>query len=367
MKRLMVLLTVCAFLALSTSAYAVNARWNNSATDGSWSDPTNWSGPSVDGTASYPNAGDAITFDWFTGYPPPIKAVNVDVAPLGDGSTFTKFEVKYWGGKNIDMNAHWLAFSQGLTIYRVQNGPINDYTWTSTGGTGLLNITGGTINAGHQMNFAGAVGRFTFGLNMDVNAPSARTGDSATGNGGIGIISLTDNADVSLSGNFDVGSIGEASFTGLLNLQDTSILTVEGTMNIGDDGAGDGVVNFGEVKLVGGGVTTSIGAGNFENGKLTYELTSPPSTLVITGNLDIGTMEIDIDVTGTPPSLGTEYLLVDVGGTMTGAFTLAAEDVGQWELTHTYGGSGQVTAKYVPEPMTMLLVGGGLLALIRRR
>jgi hypothetical protein len=349
---------------VSGTAYAVNARWSNSTTDGSWSNAANWSGP-----AALPLAGDNITFDWFTGYPLPQKLVNIDVAPLGDGSTFGKFEVKYYGGKIIDMNGHWLAFTSGLTIYRVQNGPTNLYDWKSTGGTGTINVTGGTVNAAHQMNFAGGLGKYTFGLNMDVNCVGARTGSgSVAGNAGLGWILLTDNGDLNVDGNFDVGSLGEPLFTGLLEAKDTSVLTVTGTMNLGDDGVGDGNANFGELRLVGGGVTTSIGAGNFENGLLTYVLTSPPSTLNITGNLDIGTVELDIDITGAAPSVGTTYTLVSVGGTMTGAFTLAAEDVGVWDLTHTYGGSGSVTAEYVvPEPMTMLILGGGLLALIRRR
>ena len=367
MKRLTVLLTVCACLAVSGTAYAANARWSNSTTDGSWSDANNWSGGT--GLNGAPIAGDNVTFDWFTGYPLPQKLVDIDVAPLGDGSTFGKFEVKYYGGKIIDMNGHWLAFSSGLTIYRVQNGPTNLYDWKSTGGTGTINVTGGTVNSAHQMNFAGGLGRYTFGLNMDVNCVGARTGSGATaGNSGLGMIKLTDNADFNCDGNFDVGSLGEPLFTGLLELGDTSVLTVTGTMNVGDDGVGDAKVNFGEVKLIGGGVTTSIGAANMENGKLTYELTSPPSTLNIVGNLDIGTVEIDIDVTGAAPAVGTIYTLVDVGGTMTGAFTLATEDVGVWDLIHTYDGSGRVCAEYiVPEPMTMLILGGGLLALIRRR
>jgi len=365
MKRFAVLLAICAVLALSGTAQASNARWSNSTTDGSWSDDNNWSGGS--GTNGYPLAGDSITFDWFTGYPLPLKLVDIDVAPLGDGSTFGKFEIKYYGGKIIDMNGHWLAFSQGMTIYRVQNGPVQDWTFQSTGATGTINTT--LVNANNYMVFDGGFSRFTFGENMDVNCTGARTGNGNTaGTSGLCVIRLTDNADFYCDGNFDVGSLKEPLQTGLLDLNDTSVLTVTGTMNVGDDGAGDGSANFGEVKLVGGGITTSIGTGNFENGKLTYELTSPPSTLVITGNLDIGTVEIDIDITGAAPAVGTVYTLVDVGGTMTGAFTLAAEDVGVWELTHTYGGSGQVTAEYVvPEPMTMLLLGGGLLALIRRR
>jgi hypothetical protein len=355
-------LAICAVLVLSGTAEAVNARWSNSTSDGSWSDASNWSGP-----ATIPLAGDNINFDWFTGYPAPYDLVDIDVQPLGDGSTFGKNEHKYYGGGTIDLNGHWIAFSNGMTIYRVQNGPVQDWTWQSTGATGTINTS--AVNANNYMVFDGGFSRYTFGVNADVNVSgSARTGSGNTaGNSGLCVIRLTDNADFNVDNNLDVGSLGEPLQTGLLDLSGTSVLTVGGTMNVGDDGAGDGGVNFGEVLLTGGGVTTSIGTGNFENGKLTYELTSPPSTLNITGNLNIGTVEIDIDITGSAPAVGTVYTLVDVGGTMTGAFTLAAEDVGQWTLTHTTGGSGQVTATYVPEPMTMLLVGGGLLALIRRR
>jgi hypothetical protein len=345
-------------LVLSGTAEAVNARWFNNSSDGSWSDATNWSGP-----ATIPLAGDNINFDYFNAYPPPYDLVDIDIQPLGDGSTFGKNEHKYWGGGTIDLNGHWIAFANGMTIYRVQNGPIQDWTWQSTGATGTINTT--VVNANNYMVWDGGLSRYTFGANIDMNCTSARTTSGSTaGNSGQGVIRLTDNADFNCDGNFDVGSLKEPLQTGLLDLNDTCVLTVTGTMNVGDDGAGDGSANFGEVKLTGGGITTSIATGNFENGKLTYVLTSPPSALNVTGNLTIGTVEIDID--GTAPSVGTVYTLVNVGGAMTGAFTLAAEDVGEWELTHTYG-SGQVTAERVPEPMTMLLLGGGLLALIRRR
>jgi hypothetical protein len=409
-----------ACLALSPSAYATSARWYAGGGDGTtqgggglWSNQDNWaiSGvilgyadnytlpfyiPTPDGTPDdfdgdgtpdspitgdatgyTPVAGDDIRFDLSEGYTTTNEVVHVDVDPLGDGSTFGKFEIKAPGVLTINMHGRTLNFSTGAGIYRNgYAGSADDvaFTFVSPDGTGTLNVPGRSLYANNRTVVDGLVGMISLGENMDVNAGTVDTGQGGhpTLDGsysGQAIIQLTDNADVSSTGNCTVGIKGNVTeFTGLLDLQDSAVLTVGGNLLLGDDGAGDGVPNWGEIRIAGPNVTTSVaGNGVFENGQLTFELASPPSVLNITGDLTIGTVEIDIDITGTPPSLGTEYLLVDVGGTMTGTFTLAAEDVGQWTLTHTTGGSGQVTATYVPEPMTMLLLGGGLLALIRRR
>jgi hypothetical protein len=412
-----------ACLALSPSAYATSARWYDGGGDGTtqgggglWSNQDNWaiSGvilgwadnytlpffiPTPDGTPDdfdgdgtpdspitgdatgyTPVAGDHIRFDLTEGYTTTNEVVHVDVDPLGDGSSFVIFECKKPGVMTIDLHGRTLNFSSSVGIYRngyADGTPTGDvvFTFVSSEGTGTLNSASQSLYANNRTVADDFLGVITLGENMDVNVAKIDTGQGGhpTLDGsfsGQAIIRLTDNADLSSTGDCVVATRGNVTeFTGLLDLQDSSILTVGGNLLLGDDGAGDGVPNWGEIKLVGSNVTTSVaGNGVFENGQLTFELASPPSVLNITGDLTIGaTVEIDIDITGAPPSLGTEYLLVDVGGTMTGTFTLAAEDVGQWTLTHTTGGSGQVTATYVPEPMTMLLVGGGLLALIRRR
>jgi hypothetical protein len=67
------------------------------------------------------------------------------------------------------------------------------------------------------------------------------------------------------------------------------------------------------------------------------------------------------------PTPGDKFTILSYGGTKTGGFTLAAEDVGNWQIGETSGGSGTVYVEYiVPEPATMALLAVGAFALLRR-
>jgi hypothetical protein len=77
--------------------------------------------------------------------------------------------------------------------------------------------------------------------------------------------------------------------------------------------------------------------------------------------------EINVDLDGVTPSPGDQFTILSYGGTKTGSFTLAAEDVGMWQIGETSGGSGTVYVEYiVPEPMALSLLALGALALVKR-
>ena len=78
-----------------------------------------------------------------------------------------------------------------------------------------------------------------------------------------------------------------------------------------------------------------------------------------------------LDVTGFTPVLGEDIVIMSVVGTLDTAlftdFTVVGGNVADWNLARNDGAGGTIVATLIPEPMTLTLLGVGLVGVILRR
>jgi len=140
-------------------------------------------------------------------------------------------------------------------------------------------------------------------------------------------------------------------------------------MVVGGDGAGtfhvDGFWDVPgvdrEIDFLGGGMKVA------PSGTLKFSIHDAiGTTLINVGGVNAANMlgMVDMDLVGYTPTMGQTFDLIK-GATDYGALALSAEDAAAWSLS-TNGDVLQATY-VVPEPVSMLLLGLGALALRRRR
>jgi len=269
-KMLLPLITITALAALLAAPAFGNYLWTNAAADNDWRNPLNWSASgtswkvSLDGAdRAIINPGDPLSLN---------RNVNIgDVEAGGDGE--------------VIINGSTISFERYLRI------------GASSGLTGTLTMTDGTINAGRAVNIgqSGATGIFHFSggtinanvlqsgdtirvadtdatavLNMSgsatINLPTANA-EIGEGTNSVATVSISDNASLNLGRSARVGFGVDSTAT--INISGGSMNALTGFIGFGQ-GAGSNVT----VTMSGGEINADrLGFANNETATATLDMT----------------------------------------------------------------------------------------------
>ena len=366
MIRIKMIFLCVVFAMLAASAQAQNIAWGvagpaDSFVPANWNNVTTWVNPAtptvpapivIDGPlAAFPspltrafiiNGGTALLQD--TAPPSAIGVMNSLTTGFGVGSDLTNDNnTGYSGtftqnGQTLNVNGEFQIGNNGGTgTYNMQAGTLNVSYWfsigrcwggspgTGVGGTtGLLNMTGGTVN-----RLSVAPGDFDIGergtgtqgtLSMSGDAVfwnnAQRTiigaGDYAGNGGGTGIMNISGNA---VYHHADVGSdfiVGFNGCTGTLNVNGGTVDISAGNsnLNIGNGASATGAVNLNagllQVRGIRLGVSSSTGTLNFNGGTLKalqHNTSFMPQTTETSHAYVLGSG----DVLGSGANISTDY------------------------------------------------------------
>jgi hypothetical protein len=166
--------------------------------------------------------------------------------------------------------------------------------------------------------------------------------------------------------------LNRATLNGLeLGTQATGVGTYEisnGSLSILAN-LGVGVAGQGQFKVIGDDAIISVG-GSYSQSALStvhFDIADSVSAIDVAGNVALnGTLDVQF---GTQPQYGDEFVLMNYGGQLTGAFSTFQTLVdgplgpGSIEVALNYGAGADsvLTITVVPEPHTAVLLGSALL------
>ena len=360
---------------LAAPVYGGIQLWQGPNPDTNWSTTTNWSGGLVPGVGNTEGIGIVGSF---TG------TIVLDVDALTAGQYKSQVNGQDY---TLDLQGHTLDIPGG-EIGR--NMGSNWSTWAltvtdTTNGGGTFDCAGNPYFLRTNSDDDAEVEQATWTFASNVNAVFGQFNPATSINGSavhpaVATAIVQDSAsltadDISLGNNVQTGVTGDG-MTGVLHIKDQASVSVSHVLQIGGTNGGLGT---GVVRITGKDASLAVpGPGLIiANGSMVFDIDdlAGPTPVSLDVKLKLtGPAEIDIDLDGVTPAKDQVYTLIDYGywDDVVGAgLSLAAEDVGTWELINTGGVTaqpGQIQAKYlVPEPATFgLLVTGGL-ALLRRR
>jgi hypothetical protein len=333
-----------AILILSVAASSLHAQtWQSfgGTYSGDWEDGNHWS------TAAAPTAGQNPVFN-FHDATSAVITLNANTPNLGQliaqgGSLADPIPER---DLTIDLNGNALS----LNVIAAPSGAYREVgrlTFKSTGGTGTIDDVDGANGAQFYMfNAAGAAGRpttsyVTFSTNTQATLWHTYVVKPTADNTLVGYLTIEANAQVTVGTTalFQVAPSGGTAanpVTGTVTLKDTAKLahTSANTLILG---SADGY-STGNLTVSGGSTDVDLGTIDWHNGTFTVELDSPTAfnSVNITGNLTIDAgVVLNIDLLpGVAPAGGQTFDLMTCSGTLTGEFTLAAEDADMWTISY---------------------------------
>lgn len=355
MKKWKVLLMMSGILFMLQVADAGTADFDGTTGDGmSWEDPGNWSGDPT-GVTGLPGGGDYVNISGDPGG----EIINMDAdtwqyfvdnSLLTGGSTgeYRTQTIRLAGSETSSLT---VDIGDG-NIWRTTNSTLQ-YIGSLSGSNGTMNILSGDIRIEtSSFRIAEKAGSTGF-LNIDGSANTRliihrESGGVSmqVGTGGGGTFQI-DGGKFRTRAGVTVGSTGTFRVLGSdvteVSIGDESTLDGNWTQNAG------GILEFG----IDTGVTPIViadkgGAGTF-------------------ATFDLGSLLV-LDFLSAPVA-GTWTLMEVENGLITDAgLSLAAGVDTGWSFNvDNSGPNGLLTATYVPEPATMILLGFGSLALVRRK
>jgi len=356
-----------AVLVLAGPAGAANRTWQQfgGSYSGNWSDPNHWD--------TVPVAGDLCFFNFTS---PTLATVTLTANTPNLGPIYAQ------GGSNRQLE---IQLAGNTLTDTVLNAPVSGY-----GGVVTLKITssaaGGTVSTSGGLlildSTPTAISSAYVTIADDVQASfgSSRIGSAMGTNqqGGEAYLNLEDTSSTSFGGAYLwVGRANGANTptNATLTVSDSASLTVTPTATIGRDLLG----TKGSLTIDGGSTTVGFGTLGFELGTFTVVLDHATNfnKVTVAGNLTIlddgddGDVILDIDLDGVTPAGGQIFDVMSYGVNRTGQFTLAAEDVGEWNVIYNDANKliqiEKVATVAIPEPATLALLLTGVAVVVRRR
>jgi len=359
-----------AVLVLAGPAGAVNTTWQavGGNYSGSWDDINHWA-------SGLPVAGE-ISFVNFTSATPATITLATDTVALG--------HLYLQGGNNrdveIDLAGKTLNTGSVRAPYSAYGGTIKA-TFSSS-------AAGGTVNASSYLyvGFAAATQFSTTYVTIADDVAASFPGISQIGTfggtkGGDAFLNLEDTSSTTFSGPFlwvGRGTNANTSVSGTVTVSDTATLAVTNSAEFGN--IGTNIETQGNLTIDGGSTSASIG-GSVTWDEGTFNVILDHATnfnkVTVAGNLTIdddgddGDVILDVDLDGVTPAGGTIFDVMSYGVNRTGQFTLAAEDVGEWNVIYNDAEKliqiEKVATVAIPEPATFALLLTGVVAVARRR
>ena len=246
-------------LICSPPAMAATRKWDREGLDNRWDTALNWSDDKVPGTkdvAQIVKAGDdyCLIEDLIAATPKNFKV------GWGDGTDAFEGRLLMTGGSLNYLTESKIGV-KATGVFELQGGALagthNLFVGDDAGGVGTLTASGGTIDIGT----ADKGRNLKFGL------------DGAEGTG-----TISGNTVVTVYGNVEVGQ--KVDSVGRLSLSDAAILSIGGTLKVGNDGAKDSSFTM-------SGGTVTVG-GTMDVGQ---KLGSEGVFNMSGGSLSVGTLE----------------------------------------------------------------------------
>jgi len=332
-----------AILILSVATSSLHAQtWQsyNGSFSGDWEDGNHWS------TAAAPTAGQSPTFNFHSATPatitlnantPHLNGVTVQHGSVSPNPIPERDLTIDLNGYNLSANSIAAPSGAGREVSRL--------TFVSTGSPGSVTNLNSANGVQLQMfNAAGTANRpttsyVTFSTNTQGTFWHATIVQPTAENTIAGYLKAESNAQLRFTSFINVAQSGGTAanpVTGTVTISDNATFTqaIGQTMTLGSvDG-----YSTGNLTISGGSTDVTIGAINWRNGTFTVELDSPDSfnSVNITGNLTIAAgVVLNIDLLpGVAPAGGQTFDLMTWSGTLTGEFTLAAEDAAMWTISY---------------------------------
>jgi len=354
---------VVAVLVLATAGYGQIQIWQGPGEEpgNNWNNTANWNGgvvPGVGGNTEQVGITTAKGGGPFTG----TIVVDVDVPTAGQYKSQVAQQ-----DYTLDLQGHTLTIAGG-EIGRDMGS--NWSTWDlvvtdTTNGAGTFGCTGNPFLLRQNRDDDAEVEEATWTFASNVNAVFGQFNPATSINGStvhpaMATAVLKDSVvltadDIVLGDNTQLGTTGDG-MTGVLHIKDQASVSVDHVLQIGGKNGGLGT---GVVRITGKDASLAVpGPGLIiANGSMVFDiddLAGPtPVNLSVKLRID-GPAEIDIDLDGVTPAQDQVYTLITYGkwdnNVVGDGLSLAAEDVGTWELINTGGVEdqpGQIQAKYL--------------------